>query len=445
MLEKKLGSLRAALNSSKASLVYTVLACLTVSLSIENYAIPLFILWVLLVLLLDASFLNIFLPVTLLCGFAIRTAGQSAMLLNHLWLAIPVVAVITVHFILYGKRRKLRMLFPQLAISAALLLGGVFRISPENYFKPDALYYVFFLGLGMVFFYVWFRSGVCSNEFYDVREKLMECLFCLGIFCTYSIFDQALRLFLATGKPLGAYLWSNDICELMLFCIPAAFYYARKRYGFVAFGFLFYGSMVLTQSLSALLAGGVLLVVCLVYLLFYRKTLRALTAVLLGCLCVGAISAFAFLTWKSGGLAALFSKEENGRLALIKNAWQGFLSSPIFGVGIGQPSGYVGFMSIDWTHNFIFQILGSMGIIGVLAYGYQLYERGKLIFSHPDPFRLAAGLSYLGLFLISMLQPGEFCPMPYAMMAVMIFTVLEVSEEERLEKQKSEEKTAISS
>ena len=86
-----------------------------------------------------------------------------------------------------------------------------------------------------------------------------------------------------------------------------------------------------------------------------------------------------------------------------------------------------------------------MGIIGVLAYGYQLYERGKLIFSHPDPFRLAAGLSYLGLFLISMLQPGEFCPMPYAMMAVMIFTVLEVSEEERLEKQKSEEKTAISS
>lgn len=445
MSEQILKRLRAFLNSTYISWLYTVLACLTVSFSLENYAIPLFILWVLLVLLTDPSFLNVFLPVTLLCGFAIRTASQSTYLLNHMWLAVPVVAVIAVHFILYGKKQKLRFLFPHIAVSVALALGGLFFISPENYFKPDALYYVFFLGFGMLFFYVWFRSGVASNEYYDVREKLMQSFLLLGVFCTYSILDETLRLFLATGTPFGAYLWSNDICELMLFCIPAAFYYSKKHYAFVAVGFVFYGTMALTRSFSAVLAGGILLLACLAYLFCYRKKFRALTAVFFALICVGAIALAAWAAVEKGGFHTLFAEEENGRIALIRSAWEGFLSSPIFGVGIGTPSRYVGFMSIDWTHNYLFQILGSMGAVGVIAYGYQLYARGRLIFSKRDPFRMAAALSYLGIFLVSMLQPGEFCPMPYEMMAVMIFAVLEASDEEDKAKSEKEQKTAVSS
>ena len=49
------------------------------------------------------------------------------------------------------------------------------------------------------------------------------------------------------------------------------------------------------------------------------------------------------------------------------------------------------------------------------------------------------------LFLISLLQPGEFCPIPYALMSVMIFTVLEVSDEEEEKKTKNGGKTDASS
>jgi len=274
----------------------------------------------------------------------------------------------------------------------------------------------------------------------------MECFLFLGVFCAYSILDEALRVFLAIGSPFAPYVWSNDICELMLFCIPAAFYYARKRYAYLFLGVLFYAAMVFTQSYSAMLSGGILLVLCFAYLLKYRASLRIYTAAILGFFVVVAFSFFAYFVKMKGGLFVAFEAEENGRINLIREAWKNFISAPLFGVGIGDPgAGNATFMTVNWTHNIIFQVLGSLGLVGALAYGYQLYSRIKTVFLRPDAFRLAAGLSYLGLFLISMLQPGEFCPMPYAMMAVMIFTVLEVTDEETREKTKNDEKTGTAS
>ena len=85
-------------------------------------------------------------------------------------------------------------------------------------------------------------------------------------------------------------------------------------------------------------------------------------------------------------------------------------------------------MGILWTHNYFLQIMGSMGIVGLLAYGYQLVVRARLVFARIDRFRMAVFLSYLGIFSISMLQPGEFCPMPYELLTVALFVFLEFTE-----------------
>jgi hypothetical protein len=222
----------------------------------------------------------------------------------------------------------------------------------------------------------------------------------------------------------------------MLFAIPAAFYYARKNYLHLFVGFAFYGVMVFTASLSALLAGGALLVLCLLYLAYHSKRWRALTLAFLGLLCLGAIGVLVLLSRREGGILGFFMDEENDRVRLLREAWAGFLSSPVFGVGIGA-SGEVEttFMTVNWTHNFPMQILGSMGVLGVLAYGYQLYARARLVLLRPrDPLFGAGALSYLGLFFLSFFQPGEFCPMPYALIAVLIFAVLEAKNEEESEK-----------
>ncbi len=431
------------LNSRKASVIYLVLACLTVLFSVENYAIPLFVLWCLFVLVMEKSFLNLFLPVTLLCGFAIRTSGQSTMLLQHLWLAVPVVIFIVLHFVIHlRKPGRGKLFYAQCAVSVSLLLGGAFSIAPADYFSAGSLYFVLLLGIGMLLFYFWFVNGISSNKYYDCREKLMECLYALGIFCAFSILDQAVRTAWAlqslSAAFTTAYVWSNDICELMLFAIPAPFYFARRHYGNAFVGIFFFLVMIPTRSSSAILAGGVLLLFCLAYLFVYRKSHRVLTGAVAAFVLLLSLGAVIFLARREGGLLSWFLAEENGRLALIREAWNNFLRNPVFGAGLGAPTTEVEvtFMAINWTHNFIFQVLGGLGILGALAYGYQLYLRGRLIFSRPDPFRIACGLSYLGIFLISMFQPGVFCPMPYETMAVMIFAVLEVTEREEREKLK---------
>ena len=71
-----------------------------------------------------------------------------------------------------------------------------------------------------------------------------------------------------------------------------------------------------------------------------------------------------------------------------------------------------------------------MGLVGFFAYLLQILLRSTLIFRRKKgPVRSTLGLSYIGLFLMSQLNPGEFCPFPYAVMAIAVFVMLEQLEE----------------
>ena len=66
-----------------------------------------------------------------------------------------------------------------------------------------------------------------------------------------------------------------------------------------------------------------------------------------------------------------------------------------------------------------------MGVVGVLAYGYQAFGRFKIWIKTKNPLNTALFLSYVGLLLMSQVNPGEFCPLPYEMMIVMLFVIIE--------------------
>lgn len=441
-VEKKL---HVFLNSRVSLIVYTALACLFAAFSIEHYATPLFVIWLMLVLIFEKNFLNAFLIFILVCGNVLRTLGEISANLSHVWLALPIVVGIILAFVLHGRLlRPSRLFVSHLAVSAALLLGGVGVISPANYFKVDALYYVLVLGLGMTILYYWFRCGVASNAHYDCRERLMESLYCVGVYCAFCMLQQALRMYLSVGTPIQSYLWANDIADMMLFAIPAVFYFARKRYWQILIAFVFAGTILFSNSISALSVAFALLVFGFIYLIVYRREQRWLSATLLSLLVLGGAFVFILYAVRSGGILALIKAQENGRFTLLREAWQNFLSAPVFGVGLGQPGHLTDFfMGINWTHNLIFQVLGSTGIVGALAFGYQAFERCRILFRKRNAFHMACLVIYLGLLLISMMQPGEFSPLPYAMMTVMIFVVLEVSDEEECKRSdaKKDEKT----
>jgi len=76
------------------------------------------------------------------------------------------------------------------------------------------------------------------------------------------------------------------------------------------------------------------------------------------------------------------------------------------------------------------QIVGSMGLVGVVAYAYMFRQRISLLRGCKDrDFALAVFFSYLGILQISLVEPGIFCPLVYGLQITMYFIAAERAEE----------------
>ena len=106
-----------------------------------------------------------------------------------------------------------------------------------------------------------------------------------------------------------------------------------------------------------------------------------------------------------------------------------FVKNPLFGCGLGSMHNAPIFLGVEgsivWYHNLIAQILGSMGLVGVVGYGWLFYDRVRLLWRKRSRTTMAFALSYFAMLLISMTNPGMFCPMPNALLMVAMFVVVE--------------------
>lgn len=413
-------------------LIALALAMVLTVFSMEHYAIPIFVLWIVFVLVVDANFTDILLPLALLNAMAIRTIGQTTYHEKHLWLAIPVLIGIVLHFVIFPRKITIgKSFFPLCAVSAALLLGGVGVISKEEYFSVSSLYFTVLLGVGMLFFYLWMRGHMYSTESYDLAERVLEILYLWGAFCAFSILEKALRMLIGYGS-LISFGWCNDICEMMIFALPVPFFFARRNFVHFFVPFFFYLAMIPAKSMTAIGVGAVMLFIGVIYAFVYcpqRRRDIALVAAFAAVIALAVGWKYDILTFEK--FMAFVRDEENGRSTLIKLAWENFIANPLQGAGMGAGNTTSNVLDGLWTHNYFAQILGSMGIIGALAFGYQLVARARIIFCRRNALRYALALSYLGIFLASMMQPGEFAPMPYELYVVMLFVVLEKTENGR--------------
>ena len=106
-----------------------------------------------------------------------------------------------------------------------------------------------------------------------------------------------------------------------------------------------------------------------------------------------------------------------------------FVKNPLFGCGLGSMHNAPIFLGVEgsivWYHNLIAQILGSMGLVGAVGYGWLFYDRVRLLWRKRSRMTLAFALSYFAMLLISMTNPGMLCPMPNALLMVAMFVVVE--------------------
>ncbi|MPM61645.1 hypothetical protein SDC9_108505 [bioreactor metagenome] len=238
---------------------------------------------------------------------------------------------------------------------------------------------------------------------------------------------------LSDGNVL-AFQWRNNISTFLMITLPFTFYKSYKnRHIYLYLSVLIFGCLLLTGSRSAMIFGTLEYIVCVVFIVIYDQSHRTrniiIFAVLTAVVCFSMQEIFNFFK-DTVSRFSLESSDMNIRLDLYKRAVQDFLSNPVFGRGIG----YMGNRDIHhsakfalcWYHSLPFQIIGSFGIVGIIAYGYQYYLRFKVLFSNlKSRFNMTIILSFFGLEMISLVNPGEFSPIPYLLILTIELIMVE--------------------
>lgn len=319
------------------------------------------------------------------------------------------------------------------AVAAATLLGGLGTISAGEYFSPLAIYYTLGLGLGLLVTYLLLRSELEMPRNYDLLERLMQMLYTMGL-----VMVLALACFYADHWDIFTAKWEippipyrNFAATILVSTLPSAFFMVRRSRWYLAAVLLWGAALFFSGSRTALLFGAVMMLLGMLYLLRRRVLpfwafFAALATAAVAALLLGHQIQEIFLGGR--GDPDVFIGPHEPRWALLARSWDDFRQHPLFGIGLGSQKNTDLFKGIPGSmvfyHNAPAQILGSMGLAGVAAYGLLLANRIRLLLRGGEACILV-GMYYTGMLLVSMTNPGLFCPLPNAALTVLVFSVLE--------------------
>lgn len=426
---------RAFFNSFPFYIVETVLALVFVVLRQEVLGAVVFVMLLSVLLVVCDDILPTTLPFLLLCTFTTNCYNSYNTFIGYaIYAPIPICALLF-HFLIYRKPMRFgASIWGLYAVGFAVTLGGVGDFTVGEYVRGG--YYMLGLGFGMIAAYYLMKSEFAVARKYDLKERFSWIMALLGILATAMVLVG--YLYFELGWKNGAYtrgFSSNNISTILMFAMPfGAYLGTRKRRRYMLLSALFYCGICLTHSRGGLLFGTIEFWVCCTYWSLYgrRKWVRFLSCAMINTAIMG-------LLWGTlsdivnDGFLADGAIVGSIRYDMIWEAVDNFIQRPFVGTGILDDSISYGAFNkagtMTWYHMMIPQIVGSMGLIGVAAYGYQFYGRAKLVFAKRSRWSLCLGISYLGVFLMSQVNPGEFCPLPFGLLAVLLF----ILQERRLE------------
>lgn len=398
-------------------------------------------------LVFSDDIMSVIAPVLFTLQISVEYYKDYSQLTPYMMYAIvPFAAAFVFNLIYYRRPVKLGKLFwPLAAVSLALILGGIGTVSHDDYFKPISLYYMLALGAGQLVLYVLVSTRLQNERTYDRAEYVAKLLYAAGLLFAAVIFvfyAQNFEKFLEKGGVLF-YKPRNYLTTMFLMCIPASCVLARRSKLYLAGMAAMYAAMLLSGSRSGLLFGTVLVFMCLVYMLTAgkdpKKVLRGVIIAVI--LVAGAAAAVYFMGLFSDRIASAAAGDRT-RIEFIRRGISNFLSSPVFGIGIGSTRDIEIFKayvpgSLVFYHNFVIQIISSMGLAGVAAYSWNFIARAKLLWrGRKNTAVVAFALSYVGILMMSLTNPGIFCPFPEVGLLTIMFAVTEkevhkIQEEEK--------------
>lgn len=241
--------------------------------------------------------------------------------------------------------------------------------------------------------------------------------------------------FLIVSSKWKVYIFSGwgmslDFGSYLAMTIPACFYKMlrsdKMKLFWLGIALVATAAIYFTLARGAMIVAGVEILVGLIIAFRERKTRRKVFYVLLAA--VSIIAVLLFVLWKTDTFKYFFDyfieKEStgeaggdvsSGRWTIWGRYWGYFLENPVFGGGFtvdlrqsvaqfGNPNNGIFSAYSYLAHNLLFQILGSCGIVGVIAMAVHLLSALRVMLSKADISRAFIVLSICGFLAMSLLD-----------------------------------------
>lgn len=138
------------------------------------------------------------------------------------------------------------------------------------------------------------------------------------------------------------------------------------------------------------------------------------------------ISIGVFVFWDKA--LSLLVRMDYNRGMMADLAVKNFYKYPIFGTGLGYSGTRIYYVpktaTLGFYHSAPFQILG-LGVVGILAYGYMLFSRIRILRKTKDSFNYTVYLCLIGLYMMSLVNPGVFVPLMFMLQFNLYFAIVE--------------------
>ena len=340
-------------------------------------------------------------------------------------------------------RRALKrapLVYSSIALSAAFLLGGAFSgVWNTGSLGFGAVNVVLFILVFYVFYF-----GLSNENAYDIVDYLVY----VAAITVGIVFIETMAIyFTADGlivdghivRDVFNYGWGtcNNSAQALTVLIPITFIgVIRSKHP--AFYFLVatvaWVASLLNISRTAFMVGTPIYIIALIVTYIYCKNKKQLNVAIPAIAAV--IAAVLALNWDviypviDNYITRGF--DNNGRFYLWEYGIDAFLEAPIFGKGFFGMEPYL-FQLVSFIpkmmHNTPIQILASMGVFGLLAYGYHRIETAIPVFRRPTIVKTMLGAALASVLLGSLLENFIFYIHPMFYFTVTLAILFRVDDE----------------
>lgn len=395
------------------------------------------------VFLMSADIIALIIPLLFTYMLAIRCYDSLSTFMSIFPVAIPLIAIILFNLIVYREKltTKGSQFKPMMIVSFSIILGGLGFISAKEYFAGSSIYHMLGMGFGMVLMYCFFYSRIHIKEEYSLIEKLTNVMVAVGLFGSFMVIMHYLLNINLVMDVGGIFFirWRNNLSTILMIAMPFGFLFANRRtYGTVV-AFIFYLAMLLTGSRGGMVFGSIELLMCIVMFVLYDKRRRL--AYVFVCVCV-VFGVLIFLPQITQFLNYTFERlfkvlndfllggdDTETRVRHYARGIEDFFNHPILGTGLGYMGNRDIFKNkagaLCWYHCEPIQIAASFGVVGIIAFVYQFISRNILIWKKATLFNMSIFLSYISLEMMSLVNPGILCPVPYLMLITLFMVIVE--------------------